>query len=115
MYKMGIMAYGKGDIYAALFDNDFVKIGITRDSNKRQKTLAAQGPASMLLWVVTEVPNGLTMHEGTLHEMFKDKRAKGEYFKFSYDDWVTLFTYFGNIESAKNTGLLDKLKIYYDV
>jgi hypothetical protein len=110
---MGVLAYGRGDIYAALFDNDFVKIGITRDSDKRQRTLAAQGPASMLLWVVTEVPDGLTVHERTLHEMFKDKRAKGEYFRFAFEDWIELFTYFGNLEHAINNGLLERLYLYY--
>ena len=97
---MGAPAYGKGTIYAALFDNGLVKIGLTRKPENRSRTLAAQGPAKLLHFVTTDVDRQLFQHERELHNLFKEKRVRGEFFEFEISDWVKFFTYWGNLNFA---------------
>jgi hypothetical protein len=109
---MGAMATGSGEVYAALFENGLVKIGITRDIERRISQLDTL-PIELLEIVTVFVETNLLRTEMDLHFIYKDVRVRGEYFKFCWKDWIKFFEYWNNFSSAKSSGLIDALAKYY--
>jgi hypothetical protein len=71
----------------------YYKIGRSVDPRARERTLQCEKPTIELLHVYeTKIK-----HEKILHEMFKDKRIRGEWFDLSGSDIQCIFSYFNNI------------------
>lgn len=113
---MGVISTGSGGIiYAALFDNGLVKIGCTRNEKKRMATLAAAGPHKLLRFIsAVSQDHNLRRDEASFHELFADKRVRGEWFAFDFVDWLEWFSQWGAVEWAKEQGLLADLAQFYD-
>jgi Meiotically up-regulated gene 113 len=59
---------------------NYVKIGFSRDPEKREKTLQSEKPTTKLLHVFKE------NHERHLHKIFADRRVRGEWFSLEEDE-----------------------------
>ena len=110
---MGAVGIGTGFVYAALFEEGYVKIGITRNIEKRMQTLGTQTPHALLRCVYVETSPFLRRTEIELHDLFQDKRVNGEYFLFNWMDWLEWFHYWDNLEYARKSGCLDDLAQFY--
>lgn len=73
-----------GYVYLIKF-GDFFKIGRSNDFNRRLSEIKTQLPeeGELLHVIETDDPEGI---EAYWHNRFKDKRARGEWFKLSNDD-----------------------------
>jgi hypothetical protein len=67
------------------------KIGRSKNPKIREKTLQSEKPFIRLLFAF----DGINEHERQLHEMFKEKRIRGEWFDLSYSDIVKIKQFFG--------------------
>ena len=66
-------------IYLISYDNQFLKIGYTKNINKRLCQLQVSSPVKL---EVLHLIDGNTILEKELHVLFKDLRTSGEWFSF---------------------------------
>lgn len=76
----------------------FTKIGRSVKPEFREKTLMAQAPTVSLVCYWSECENN---HESELHNLFKDKRKRGEWFHLSTDDLKLIEDFFSEREKEK--------------
>ncbi len=76
----------------------YCKIGWSVSPRSRETTLGPQIPMLRLLWAW---PTDSKLHERRLHDMFKDKHIRGEWFDLDSNDLLLIFVYF-------DEALLDK-------
>lgn len=67
----------------------FYKIGIANDVESRLAQLSTGNPYPLIVQVIYEFDNAEVV-ERSLHQCFKDKRQRGEWFELSYDDTVKI-------------------------
>lgn len=80
-----------GYIYFVECDG-WIKIGKTEGSvEKRIKQLQTGSPHEIKLVKSFRVENYLDIVEMALHEQFQNKRARGEWFFLSFEEWVLAF------------------------
>lgn len=73
-------------VYAILFDDESVKIGVSKDPKKRINTIShASGKKIVKSWFSDLLENAFDV-EHKVHKRFSEKRLKGEYFRISYTD-----------------------------
>jgi len=60
----------------------FIKIGRSKNPSTRERTLQAQVPLLRMIWTCA----GINSDEKILHDFFKDKRLRGEWFDLGEDD-----------------------------
>ena len=73
--------------------NDFYKIGRSKEPRYREKTLQSENPTIELLFCF----EGSRKDEKYLHECFKEKRIRGEWFRLDDDDIAYFKEYAGKI------------------
>ena len=73
--------------------NDFYKIGRSKEPRYREKTLQSEKPTIELLFCF----EGSRKDEKYLHECFKEKRIRGEWFRLDDDDIAYFKEYAGKI------------------
>jgi len=66
-------------IYLISYENQFIKIGYTKNINKRLSQLQVSSPVKL---EVLHLIDGDVTIEKKLHVLFKDLRTSGEWFKF---------------------------------
>lgn len=66
-------------IYLISYDNQFLKIGYTKNITKRLSQLQVSSPVKL---EVLHLIDGNTILEKKLHVLFKDLRTSGEWFNF---------------------------------
>lgn len=73
-------------VYFAEFEDGSVKVGISKSPDERIKNLSFAKGVELKRYCYTElIPNASAL-ECSIHDDFKGKRIKGEYFKVNYDD-----------------------------
>lgn len=110
---MGAIKSGTGIVYAVLFADGSVKIGMTRNMNKRLAALNTHSPYPVIRSLYGEINYPKEM-ESELHELFKDNRTHGEFFRFDRDDWVKLVNFWGYDEWAKESGFYNDIFSFYE-
>lgn len=60
-------------------DGEYIKIGISNNTLSRLTALQTSNARKLRVAIV--IPNAGAKHEANLHLVYKDKRAKGEWFK----------------------------------
>lgn len=82
-------------------DTEYIKVGITKDINKRQRTLELQGGSALTLIYVTEPINRYLLIEKSFKEHFKRYKKEGEWFNINYNEAVeTLQFILQNLERS---------------
>jgi len=80
-------------IYIMYDENSkYFKIGRSVNPQKREKTLQSEKPSIVLLYTFKGVNND----EIILHEKFKSKRIRGEWFNLNDDDITEIHKYFNS-------------------
>lgn len=110
---MGAVKTGKGIVYAVLFADGSVKIGMTRNMDKRIAALNTHSPCPVLRSVYGET-NYPKETEAALHELFKEKRTHGEFFRFEKDDWKKLLIFWDQDEWAESSGFYKDIFSFYE-
>lgn len=73
----------KTNVYLMVDEHtNFTKIGIAKNPKAREDTLQGKMPLLKMVWHTV----GTRDDEATLHDIFKDKRVRGEWFNLSDDD-----------------------------
>ena len=73
-------------VYVILFDDESVKIGVSKDPKKRINTIShSSGKKIVESWFSDLLENAFDV-EHKAHKRFSEKRLKGEYFRISYTD-----------------------------
>ena len=88
--KRDIPDYKGKSVYVFLFDNNEVKIGVSRRVKQRIKQLEMQMRSKIVEWYATAPFVNAYEIENTLHKIFKDYLVKGqyEYFTIPYEKTV---------------------------
>jgi len=73
--------------YLLKHDNELYKIGKSINPKNREKTLQAEDPNLELIHVI-----GINV-ESSFHEIFKEKRVRGEWFKLSKEDVESIINF----------------------
>ena len=76
-------------IYILEFDNNSVKIGITKNQKKRMNQIVSQSGLSITRSYFTEKTKNAIKIESELHKHFKEKRLNGEFFSNSYEEAIS--------------------------
>jgi DNA-binding XRE family transcriptional regulator len=80
---------GDGFVYLIRSENGLVKLGASLMPRWRLKSLSCGSPLPLeLLHIIAT--NDMTWLEATLHERFREKRARGEWFRLSEEDVSSL-------------------------
>lgn len=75
-------------LYVLEFTNGTVKIGITKEKEKRMKAISSASGMDITRSYFTGKINNVQGLETELHRHFKDKRLNGEFFNIDFDDAV---------------------------
>jgi predicted GIY-YIG superfamily endonuclease len=67
-------------------DTGYIKVGVTKDINKRRRTLELQGGSSLVLIYVTELINRYSVIEHSFKQFYKRYQQQGEWFCISEAD-----------------------------
>lgn len=76
-------------LYALEFTNGTVKIGITKEKEKRMKAISSASGMNITRSYFTEKIEQVQNLETELHRYFKDKRLNGEFFDIDFEEAVT--------------------------
>lgn len=74
-----------GYVYLVTFNNEYYKIGVTKNIENRMKQLSLPFPVKLQLIHLIKT-NNMYLTEKLFHEFFCIKRCKGEWFKLNPDD-----------------------------
>ncbi len=77
--KVYVMHHRRTDLY---------KIGKSIDPGRREKTLQSEDPGVELVWCCQE----RYVSEAVLHNEFRHKRARGEWFELDEEDLIRIVT-----------------------
>lgn len=72
-------------LYVLEFTNKTVKIGITKEKEKRMKAISSASGMDITRSYFTEKIDNVQNLETELHRYFKDKRLNGEFFDIDFD------------------------------
>lgn len=72
-------------LYVLEFSNKTVKIGITKEKEKRMKAISSASGMDITRSYFTEKIDNVQNLETELHRYFKDKRLNGEFFDIDFD------------------------------
>ncbi len=75
-------------LYVLEFTNGTVKIGITKEKEKRMKAISSASGMNITRSYFTEIIDRVQDLETELHRHFKDKRLNGEFFSISFEEAV---------------------------
>lgn len=75
-------------LYVLEFENNTVKIGITKEKEKRMKAISSASGMNITRSFFTEKINDVQVLEKELHKHFKDKRLNGEFFRITFKEAV---------------------------
>ena len=76
-------------LYVLEFCNGTVKIGITKEKEKRMKAISSASGMNILRSYFTEKIDNVQNLEAELHRYFKDNRLNGEFFSISFEEAVS--------------------------
>ena len=87
-YKGPLFANNEATSVYFITDSSFVKIGVAIDINKRLRQLQTGNARKLFLLMRIDFTNGGCAYaaEADLHEIFKERRCGGEWFKLLNDD-----------------------------
>lgn len=72
-------------LYVLEFSNKTVKIGITKEKERRMKAISSASGMDITRSYFSEKIDNVQNLETELHRYFKDKRLKGEFFNIDFD------------------------------
>lgn len=75
-------------LYVLEFTNGTVKIGITKEKERRMKAISSASGMDITRSYFTGKINNVQNLETELHKHFKDKRLNGEFFSINFDEAV---------------------------
>lgn len=75
-------------LYALEFTNGTVKIGITKENERRMKAISSASGMDITRSYFTDKINHVQNLETELHRYFKDNRLNGEFFDIPFEDAV---------------------------
>lgn len=75
-------------LYVLEFTNGTVKIGITKEKERRMKAISSASGMNITRSYFTEEIDNVQNLETELHRHFKNKRLNGEFFDISFEDAV---------------------------
>lgn len=75
-------------LYVLKFTNGTVKIGITKEKDKRMKAISSASGMDIVKSYFTEKIDRVQDLETELHRFFNEKRLKGEFFNLDFDEAV---------------------------
>lgn len=75
-------------LYVLEFSNGTIKIGITKEKEKRMKAISSASGMDILRSYFTEKICNVQNLETELHKHFKDKRLNGEFFSITFEEAV---------------------------
>ncbi len=78
----------KKSVYVLVDDTDIIKIGITKNFNKRLQTIKSASGRNIIDYYCTSAQLGAAGIEKALHNKFSDHRINGEWFKDLHFDSV---------------------------
>lgn len=90
---MGIIHGSSGIVYFITSSNGLTKIGATTNLKNRLNSMMTSSPCDLKLIMIIRHPNAVEL-ENTLHDLLKDLRVKGEWFRltpfdtFALRDWL---------------------------
>jgi predicted GIY-YIG superfamily endonuclease len=67
-------------------DTGYIKVGITKDINKRRRTLELQSGSSLTLIYITDQLNRYRTIEHSFKQFYKKQQQEGEWFSISVDE-----------------------------
>ena len=76
-------------IYVLEFTNNTVKIGITKEKEKRMRAISSASGMEITRSYFTEKIDRVQDLETDLHRYFKEKRLKGEFFDITFEEAVS--------------------------
>lgn len=76
-------------LYVLEFSNGTVKIGITKEKEKRMKAISSASGMDVTRSYFTEKIDNVQNLETEIHKNFKDKRLNGEFFSVSFEEAVS--------------------------
>lgn len=75
-------------LYILEFSNKTVKIGITKEKEKRMKAISSASGMAITRSYITEKIDNVQDLETELHRTFKEKRLNGEFFDIGFEEAV---------------------------